>query len=157
MTGRDAARDALVADLRAALENAVDDEGWLLDAADLLLSRGYRRSITPTERPERVDPNYIRWCEWPSCLRSYSALNGPNPAIDGTPWIQVRGALLCPDHQGLGHRPGKFEWDLGSPTIAMSCECGERADDLKPATHDRCQTWWREHVARAFGLEVASE
>jgi hypothetical protein len=96
-----------------------------------------------------TDPGYLRWCEWPDCMRSFNILDGPNPARDGKGWIYVRTGmhvLLCPDHVARGHRPQRFEWQPGDTTIATSCECGSRGEGLTPTTNERCTTWWREHV-----------
>jgi hypothetical protein len=94
-------------------------------------------------------PEYVRWCEWPDCLRSFNVLSGPKPETDGKGWIYVRTGmhvLLCPDHADTGHRPQHFEWKSGDTTIRTSCECGERSGDLEPTTNARCTEWWREHV-----------
>jgi hypothetical protein len=92
---------------------------------------------------------YLRWCEWPDCLRSFNVLSGPKPATDGKGWIYVRTGmhvLLCPDHADTGHRPQHFEWESGDTTIRTSCECGALSGDLKPTSNARCTQWWREHV-----------
>lgn len=98
-----------------------------------------------------ADPRYLRWCEWPDCLRSFNILDGPDPERDGKGWIYVRTGthvLLCPDHANAGHRPQRFEWQPGDTTINTSCECGDRGERLKPTTNERCVQWWREHVRK---------
>lgn len=92
---------------------------------------------------------YLRWCEWPDCLRSFHILDGPKPERDGKGWIYVRtgtDVLLCPDHANAGHRPQRFEWQPGDKTIGTSCECGASVHGLTPTSNERCKTWWREHV-----------
>lgn len=105
-------------------------------------------------RPLHADvaPGYLRWCEWPDCLRSYNIVDGPKPERDGVGWIAVRTGtrvLLCPDHADAGHRPQALEWAPGDTTVATSCECGERGEGLTPASTGRCTEWWRTHVRRA--------
>jgi hypothetical protein len=81
-------------------------------------------------------------CVWPDCPRSYDPCTGP--AEDG--WFRLFSGHLCPDHRDTGHTPQRFEWERGVPTLAMSCECGVRVEDLSPTTRARCVQWWREHV-----------
>lgn len=98
----------------------------------------------------QVDSNWIRWCEWPDCLRSFNVLTGPDPKTDGAGWIYLRTGthlLLCPDHANAGHRPQHFaDWKPGDTTINTSCECGERGYGLAPASTTVCVEWWRHHV-----------
>jgi DNA-binding CsgD family transcriptional regulator len=105
-------------------------------------------------RPQHAEiaPGYMRWCEWPDCLRSYNVLTGPNRATDGEGWIYVRTGthiLLCPDHADTGHRPQRPEWTPGQTTINTSCQCGDRGDHLTPTSYERCIRWWRDHVRQA--------
>lgn len=102
-----------------------------------------------TERPENAA--FLRWCEWPDCLRSFDVRTGPSEA-DGKGWIYVRTGmhvLLCPDHANAGHRPQRFEWEPGDTTIRTSCECEARSGDLTPTNHATCMEWWRTHVLGA--------
>jgi len=99
-----------------------------------------------------ADPRYLRWCDWPDCLRSFNIVDGPEPGRDGAGWKrQTRGArvLLCPDHASTGHWPGTFRWERGDTTIGMSCGCGESVSDLSPTTIEVCTSWWRGHVREA--------
>lgn len=106
-----------------------------------------------------ADPRYLRWCEWPGCLRAFNAATGPDE-IDGRGWVHVRDGghlLLCPDHAERGHRLQHFEWDLGDTVIATSCECGARGEGLSPTNIDRCRRWWREHVTTLEGTDTTVE
>jgi addiction module HigA family antidote len=110
---------------------------------------------TATAWPE-TDPRYLRYCDWPGCGRAYNVLTGPTAEVDGLPWVMFRspGMLLCPGHEARGHRPGKFEWAPGMTTIAMSCECGARGEDLTPTNGYACITWWQQHV---LDVDAASD
>lgn len=105
----------------------------------------------------RPDSRYLRYCDWPDCLRAYDVRTGPKPEVDGHPWIHVRAAhaLLCPSHQDAGHRPQRFAWKPGDTTISTSCECGERSGDLSPTTTERCYEWWADHVRADAPTEPA--
>jgi hypothetical protein len=102
-----------------------------------------------TLKAQQVDPNLIRWCEWPGCFANFDATTGP--AADGGPmWMRINGrVLLCPDHAHIGHQPGRYEWnpDVGaSGELVMSCQCGVRSEALEPTTLQRCLDWWAGHV-----------
>jgi hypothetical protein len=84
-------------------------------------------------------------CVWPECPRSYDPCTGPED--DG--WVRLFSGHLCPDHTNTGHTPQRFEWERGAPTLAMSCECGIRVEDLSPTTRARCVQWWCEHIRSA--------
>lgn len=97
----------------------------------------------------KVNAAYIRWCEWPDCLRSFNVLNGPDREVDGDGWLHSNSGLrvlLCPDHSGLGHWPGTVEWESGWHHVNMSCGCGERVENLSPSNLGTARKWWAAHV-----------
>ncbi|QXV57424.1 hypothetical protein [Amycolatopsis sp. TNS106] len=139
-------------DFTIALKNCRESIGdyyrWQghVEARRQLSERLAAAAQTPAAIP--TDPNYFRHCDWPGCLRAYDVRTGPNPKVDGEPWILIRSirTLLCPTHHDTGHRPRHFEWKPGDTSIAMSCECGTRADGLTPTSQRRCMEWWSDHV-----------
>lgn len=97
----------------------------------------------------KIHASYLRWCDWPGCLRSFNVLNGPRKEVEGEGWINGRfglRALLCPDHSQQGHFPGPVEWEPGWKHVNVSCECGERGEALFPSNHDAARKWWHAHV-----------
>jgi hypothetical protein len=107
------------------------------------------------EAAERVDPNLLRWCEWPDCLRSFHAVHGPIAALG---WVYVRGTgtpvLLCPSHSNVGHRPGHRDWKPGDTTLTATCECGAE-QQVQPTNQAAVMRWWREHIESLNGLSAA--
>lgn len=105
-----------------------------------------------TTRALVADARVLRWCEWPDCFRSYHAMTGPDPVIDGKGWVRVRGGgdvLLCPDHANTGHRPQRPQWEPGWDYQHASCECGARGERVRPANLEATNGWWRDHVRDA--------
>lgn len=134
-------------------------------ASTYLLTDSKSASL-PIQQWPAVDPEFLRFCDWPGCFRAYNILTGPDPEVDGSPWRRLSSgvrALFCPDHGDVGHMPQSFEWERGRTTLAMSCECGERVEDLSPTTTAACLSWWQAHVldveqraAESEGISVAA-
>ncbi len=116
------------------------------DVGAMMQEIEYLRAMLAKVRERRVDPDLLRWCDWPGCWRSFDATKGP---VGEPGWMAHRhpSTLPCPDHDPAGHRPN-FTWTNGDTYITALCECGESAQ-VRPTNQLAVTEWWTAHVQEA--------